>query len=290
MSNEPTQLQQMKPYIIVAVVVFVILLVVIFLPTKEPMQTSQTVDVAPVAVAEPAQELGITDKVEPDVYQPLRQPSEAVVSSDMPVEEFEAEEFPIEIPLDTSDASIKSALLAVAKSPTFGKLLINDGLIQKFVINVHNLAQQALSPKDTLIVPPTESFKIYNQADRVWIDVTSFQRYTPYVDAIASLEADELLKVYDTYKNDIAVKYAEISRPGARFNDTLIRAIDELLDTPQVPVPIEVYSDSVMYKFKDPQLEALSAPQKQLLRAGPENMRKMKDVLRKLKAKLEDRQ
>ena len=95
--------------------------------------------------------------------------------------------------------------------------------------------------------------------------------------------------MYDNYKEVIDEKFAEISRPGSNFDDTLLKALNELLDTPQVPVPIEVYTDSVMYKFKDERLENLSAPQKQMLRMGPENMRRIKDVLREVKEELEAR-
>ena len=48
-------------------------------------------------------------------------------------------------------------------------------------------------------------------------------------------------------------------------------------------MPVEVYTDSVMFKFKDQRLEALAAPQKQLLRTGPENMRRIKAKLRELR-------
>jgi hypothetical protein len=41
-----------------------------------------------------------------------------------------------------------------------------------------------------------------------------------------------------------------------------------------------------MYKFADRQLESLTAPQKQLLRTGPENMRRIKAKLRELKETL----
>lgn len=60
-------------------------------------------------------------------------------------------------------------------------------------------------------------------------------------------------------------------------------AIDELLDTPEVPVPVEVYTDSVAYKYADSRLENLNEPQKQLLRTGPDNMRRIKAKLRELK-------
>ena len=291
MSSESTPSQSMKPYFIVAAIIFVILLIVLLWPNSAPLTTTQPEENNIQTVAEPVEEeqLGVTDMVKPEVFTPVKQPAGVAITADMEVAEFEAEEVTVEVPIDVSDARVKSALLAVAKSPTFGKLLVNEALLQKFVINVDNLAEQKLSPRDTLVVPPNETFKTYNQADRVWIDRKSFTRYTAYVDALESLKTEELLSVYDNYKDVIEKKYAEISRPGANFNNTLMHAIDELLDTPQVPVPIEVYSESVMYKFKDPKLEALSGPQKQLLRTGPENMRRIKKVLRELKTALEER-
>ena len=66
----------------------------------------------------------------------------------------------------------------------------------------------------------------------------------------------------------------------------LIEAIDTLLDTPEVKMPVEVYTDSVMYKYADERLESLSDPQKQLLRTGPDNMRRIKAKLRELKDSL----
>jgi hypothetical protein len=43
-----------------------------------------------------------------------------------------------------------------------------------------------------------------------------------------------------------------------------------------------------MFKFKDEKLESLSAPQKQLIRTGPENTRRIKDVLRNLQDALKE--
>lgn len=297
MSTEQTPMQQMKPYIIAAGVLFVILLVVVFWPSAEkapPKMTAPSqapiVEAASPLVDEGYDDTDITDMVSPDVFKAPPKPEEVQLGGDSNVEEFIAEEVPVEIPVDTSDASVKSALIAVAKSPTFGRLLVNDSLIQKFVINVNSLADQKLANKNNLVVAPNETFQTYQQADRIWIDKASFSRYTPYVEALETLETEELLSVYDTYKDSIVEKFAEISRPGANFDKTLLTAINELLDTPQVPMPIEVFSDSVMYKFKDQRLESLSDPQKQLLRTGPENMRRIKEILRDLKSELQARE
>ena len=289
MSNEPSQVQQMKPYILIAGVVLIILLAVWLWPTQDTNEQADTIAVVSEPVIQADQNDGINDIVEPQLFEAPPRPNEAQISPNMEVEEFEAQEVVVEIPVDVSDAAIKTSLMAVASSPTLSKLLVNDRLIEKFVINVHNLANAQLSPKDTLVVPPSESFKTYEQADRTWIDNSTFQRYNSYVDAFESLDTTDLLAVFDNYENTVKEKFAEISRPGQSFDQALVDAIDTLLDTPKVPVPIEVYTDSVMFKFKDERLENLSGPQKQLLRTGPENMRRIKDVLRTLKQSIEDR-
>jgi hypothetical protein len=285
--NEPSQAQTMKPYLIVAALLLVILLAILFWPSQDETQDDTQVLVDPASS-------GITTAdgygtVEPDVFEAPPKPNSAQITSDMEVNEFEAREIEVDMPLDTSDESVKSSLMSVAASPMFTSLLVNERLIEKFVINVNNLANEQLSPKDALVIPPSQPFVTYKQADRTWIDNASFQRYNNYVDALESVDTEDLLAVFDNYEDSIKDKFSEISRPGQNFNTALIDAIDTLLDTPQVPVPIEVYRDSVMFKFKDERLEKLSGPQKQLLRTGPENMRRIKDILQSVKQALEER-
>ena len=83
--------------------------------------------------------------------------------------------------------------------------------------------------------------------------------------------------------------YGNGGSPDQDFNSVLLEAIDQLLDTPEVPVPVEVYTDSVAYKYADDRLESLNEPQKQLLRTGPDNMRRIKAKLRELKVLVEER-
>lgn len=297
MTQENSQLQQMKPYLIIAGILLVIVLLVFFWPSSDetdepiivPLTPIETSDIETEAAAPVLGDEQNSD-LQADVFTPIQAPSEVTIGDDAPVNELEIQEIPIEAPLDTSDGSIKGSLMSIAASPTFAKLLVNEGLIEKFVINVHSLADAKMSTKDALVTPPQGEFKTFRQADRTWIDTKSFQRYTPYVEALESMEVDELLDIFDTYKGTITEKFAEISRPGTNFDDSLIAAIDELLNTPQVPVPIEVYSESVMYKFKEERLEALSGPQKQLIRTGPYNMRRIKDVLLELKEALQERE
>ncbi len=296
MSEQPSQLAQMKPYLIAAGALTIMLLVILFWPTTSeqpsaPVELPVSTQTDSVVAADTISD----DNVESsDTFEPLPDTKEVVIGENQKDETTTAPPVIEEIPepvtkpeIDVSDAVVKTMFAQVTDSPAFVRLLVNDALIQKFVINVSNLANAEASPKDALVVPPQQSFRVYTQADRQWIDPASFQRYTPYVDVLESLDTDELIKLFEQYKPVIEERYAEISRPGASFDDALIDALDTLLNTPQVPVPIEVYTDSVMYKFKDERIEALSAPQKQMLRMGPDNIRRLKEVLRDLKAELQ---
>lgn len=294
MSSEPSQLETMKPYLIIAGILFIILLGVIMWPTapetttpkvaEVAMQQPQTPDIANTVIEEVSQ---------PEVFEAPKMPTEVVITPDMEVDDFEVTEvteIANDIPLGAEDPMVKSSLIAAASSPMFARLVVNDRLLEKFVINVNNLASAQLSPKDALLVTPEGKFKTVKQADSIFIDSASFSRYDTYVAALESVDTQELLTVFDSFEANIKRKFAEISRPGQSFDLTLINAINTLLSTPDIQEPLEVYSDSAMFKFKDARLERLSAPQKQLLRTGPENTRRIKRVLEELKTSLEARQ
>lgn len=296
MSQQPeieqnSQLQQMKPYLIAAAALLIIVLVAFFWPSSQntSIEQKQTDSVAVPIQKEltPEENAVFEDAVKPEVFQPAPEPQSVIIESSDDIEPMVIDEQAAPDPIvDESDGAVKRALIDIATSEQFASLLVNESLLQKFVVNVYNMANSEAAPKHSLIKPPQRPFQIYQQAEREWIDPASFQRYNTYVEVLESIETERLVSLLDTYRPIIEEKFAEIAPPNARFNDTLIDAIDELLDTPKTPVPIEVYSDSVMYKFKDPKLENLSAPQKQLLRTGPENMRRIKQVLRDIKDEL----
>ena len=257
------------------------------MPDVQIPETS-SVETAPVDVLPDIE----TDTVEASVYERLPETKEVVIDTADTLEPTQDVPPVIEVPVNFPEATITDdtitlALQTAIDAPAFARLLVDDGLLQRFVINVNNLANEEASPKDALVVAPQQSFRVYQQAGREWIEPASFQRYTPYVDVLESADTRRLVALLDEFKPSLEARFAEIARPGQDLNQTLIDAINVLLDTPQVPVPIEVYSDSVMYKFKDERLEALPLPQKQLIRMGPDNMRRLKAVLRDIKAELE---
>ncbi|MEA3382682.1 MAG: DUF3014 domain-containing protein [Pseudomonadota bacterium] len=282
--SESSEKKSLGPHFIIVGILLIVILAIVFWPSEdepEPAVTPET------EVTEPE----ITEPQEPEVFEPA-QPAPTVELE----EKDEVEPLPESVesapePLDTSDPAVKASLIesSSADEATVNRMLVNEGLIQRFVVSVTNLANDEMAPNHQLLTPPEQNFRVYSQAGKQWIDAASYKRYTPYVDMLESFDNDALLNIYGIYKGDIQAKFSEIGNPDEDFNQVLLEAFDQLLDTPEVPVPVEVYSDSVAYKYADERLENLNEPQKQLLRTGPDNMRRIKAKLRELKVLVEER-
>ncbi len=282
--SESSEKKSLGPHFIIVGILLVVILAVVFCPSDEEPEPV----VNPEAeVTEPE----VTAPEEPEVFEPTPPAPTVELEEKDNVEPLPEQVEPDPEPLDTSDPAVKASLIesSSAGEETVNRMLVDEGLIQRFVVSVTNLANDEMAPNHQLLTPPEQSFRVYSQAGKQWIDAASYKRYTPYVDMLESFNNEALLNIYGIYKGDIQAKYAEIGNPDQDFNSVLLEAIDQLLDTPEVPVPVEVYTDSVAYKYADDRLENLSEPQKQLLRTGPDNMRRIKAKLRELKVLVEER-
>ncbi|WP_088329322.1 DUF3014 domain-containing protein [Lacimicrobium sp. SS2-24] len=276
--NDTTEKNSLLPYIAVAGLL-VVLLVALFLWPKDEAQVTQPTE--PVMQPQPDPEPEPLPEPEPE--------PEPIPAPPTPMPEPQPEPEPEPVPLDTSDAAIKTAIAETGVYEAMARLIVDEDLLRRFVVFSANLADDKLAPNHQVLQPPAQEFRVYRQAGKEWIDAASYKRYTPYVEAMESMDTEAMIAIYEQYKPAIAEIFAEISAGSDDFDNVLIEAIDNLLDTPEVPMPVEVTTESVMYKYKDERLESLSAPQKQLLRTGPENMRVIKAKLRELRDALNQR-
>lgn len=275
MSETNDQPKSFTTHIILAVLVILIVAGLYFWLSEKPAPEPVSVPIPEPIVQEP-----IEVEPEPIVEEPVFEPQ--VVEQEPVLEE----PLPPPEPIVFDDATVKTSVLGLTNYEAAASLLVNDDLLQRFVVLTDNMANGNVAPQHQLLVAPSQSFRVYQQAGKHWIDAASYKRYTKYVDSFDEMDTEMLVQLYNKYKPEISEHYAEIGDPDDDFNFVIVDAINHLLDTPEVPVPVEVYSDSVMYKFSDARLEALSAPQKHLLRTGPENMRRIKAKLREIRKAL----
>lgn len=273
--NNANEQRSLTPHMILGAVAIVVLLGVFFwlssedeAPVPLPVKNSVPSQPKPEPIAEPEPE------EEPEtVY-------------DEPEPEVESIPEPESVPLDISDAAVKTAIIALSQMPALAEILIDDDLLRRFVVFTNNLAEQELTDNHHFLRPPKGQFRIYHQAGKEWIDAASYKRYSAYAEALDSIQTSNLINLYQKYKPALDEIYLQVGNPDTAFDERLLDAINHLLDTPEIPVPVEVYSDSVMYKYRNERIESLSDAQKQLLRTGPENMRQIKAKLREIKEAL----
>lgn len=281
--TDPSEKRSVPPHIVLIAIIIIVILAVIFWPSSEPEQPQEPEQTTEQDMTLPP------PSDEPLDFEPAPAPETVEIDPDAEVEPMaeQPQSEPEPLPLDASDEGIRTSLSELTTDDTVNSILVDEGLLQRFVVSVTNLANEELANEQPLKAPE-QSFRVYKQAGKEWIDAASYKRYTPYVQMMENMDNESMLELYKNYQPQIQEKYAEIGDPDESFNSVAVQAINELLDTPEVPVPVEVYSDSVAYKYADPQLENLSQPQKQLLRTGPDNMRRIKAKLREIKALLEE--
>ena len=202
-------------------------------------------------------------------------------------EEAEPEEPDVVLPeLSESDAFVREALGKLSRHPGLASFLLTDELARKIVAAVANIAEGENPARHFPYLAPDEKFSVVSRAPQVFLDPRSYHRYNTLASAFASVDSQALVALYEDAKPLLDEAYAELGYPGEEFERALQKAVTILLQTPVVDGRVELTLDSVNYAFAAPHLEALAPAQKQLVRTGPENTKKVQGKLRELAAAL----
>ena len=217
--------------------------------------------------------------------EPAPPPAPPVARVDPPPPE--PEPVPIVLPLlDESDDTLRAMIEGLSAHPRLGDAIAVDGVVRAFVTAVVAIANGE-SPRSTLLyLEPDQNFAIAERDGKVVIDPASFERYTWITGVFSSLDATGGAELYADLEPLLDEAYAEIGYPGEQFHDALDDAMSVLASTPVPEGYVEVRRGNVLWEFRDPALEALSPPQKHLLRMGPANVRLIQSKIREIQAAL----
>lgn len=209
-----------------------------------------------------------------------------------PVVPFEPEESePADlVPLPTLDDSDDYFLPAIVE--VFGSaiepLLIKDAAIDRFVATVDNLPRDHVAEKIRPVGRLRDAFSVDSAANDgpIYLGAENYGRYDQLVGQIASADVGTIVDTYRRFYPLMQQSYERLGYPNAYFNDRVIEVIDHLLATPETNEPIRLVRPHVLYRYADPELEALSSGQKLLLRMGGEHAAVVKRMLRELRVQL----
>jgi hypothetical protein len=190
-------------------------------------------------------------------------------------------------PLAQSDGALGDALTALLGRKAVLTHLQVDNFVHRFVATVDNLARAQASPRLWPVNPTGDRFAVEERDGQTVMATDNGLRYAPLVLLAESIDPEKAVELYARFYPLFQQAYEELGYPKQYFNDRLVHVIDHLLATPEpqgpvvvklieVPGPIKMERPWVNYQYADPELEALTAGQKALLRTGPANERRLK--------------
>ncbi len=273
------------------IVVFILLLVAamlwFFVTQDEQTKLPETT----VKVEQPIEtNADVEPSITANIEETIVEPTEPVIVDEPITPEIVENPLPS---LDESDIWLQEKLQAMTWRKELLKLIIDEDMIRRFVVFTDNFAQGQLAYEHSPLVQPQTHFSAIEtdtltpDNSQIWLwDETVTRRFSLYVDLLRSFDSEGLVNWYGELKPLIDKAYAELGYPDENFTQVLQDAITRVLDMEIPKQPIELVRPSVMYRYKDPELEALSDADKLLLRIGKENLLVLKSVLLEISEKL----
>ena len=197
----------------------------------------------------------------------------------------EADNIPLP-PLSQTDALVRQLVVKLTSHPKALAWLATDGLLDNFM-RVTVTTSEGHSPVSRLrTLAPQSPFSVLKTNRGVFVDPKSYHRYDEYAAAVSGLDPAGTARLYLTLKPRITDAYRTLETGDTDFDRVLERAIGVLLNTPVVEGEIALTPRPLSYRYADPALESLTGAQKQLLRMGPDNMRRVQAQLKEIARQL----
>lgn len=221
----------------------------------------------------------------PMVQAPLPAPSApAAPQIEHPIERAQdGQSAPPQIALDASDAPLRDALANLFKGNKLPEFVQPMALIRHIVATVDNLAREKTAPRLMPVRPTPGAFSTITTGESLVIAADNSARYAPAVALVQEVDTKQLAAVYVRFYPLFQQAYNELGYPDGYFNDRLVVVIDHLLATPNVEMPIALVQPKILYRYADPELEALSSGQKAMIRVGPDHAAVLKGKLREIR-------
>ena len=167
--------------------------------------------------------------------------------------------------LDEAGADARLNSLVGSERPVEVSAALLDGMSRGIIL-------RKILPADA----PKKPFGVTTEGDAIYMSEAGYERYDGYADSIAAIDTDTVVESFHSLRPVYERAYQQLGLDPDDFDNAIIRTLDVILATPEIDGSIALERKSVMYTYADPELEKLSSMQKQLLRMGPDNIRRIK--------------
>jgi hypothetical protein len=208
----------------------------------------------------------------------LEQQTAAAVASENPVNSTADLVLP---ELKNSDAVFKDDVGKLSSGLT--KWLNAEQLITRYLTLVNDVSQGQRLYKHANFLHLDKPFTPKRNAYGLYMEASDYSRYDSFAAAIEALDVQACMAFYKKYRPLMQEVFATFSYPhNYHIEDIIQKAGANILLAPLIDRPVGLVPHGNRYRFADPQLEGLNPVQKQMLRMGPENTRRIQDKVRLL--------
>jgi len=158
--------------------------------------------------------------------------------------------------------------------------------VRRLAVVLENAARGDYPRRQLAFLAPAGPFQVLEQEDGSFVmDPAGYDRYDGYVDVLEKMPPERMASLLDRIEPLLGEALGELGVEGDPDN-LLATAIEQALAVPVLEGEVRLEQPNVLYVYADPSLESLTPLQKQMLRTGPDNVRRIQAYLRELRAAL----
>jgi hypothetical protein len=188
--------------------------------------------------------------------------------------------------LAESDDFLRDVATRLSSHPEWLSWIATDDLVRRFVGAVDEVARGEMPSSQLGFLVPKRGFSTVPKGGQVYLGADSQRRFTRLAAVVSGLDARGVADLYNRLQPLFRAAYRELGYPNTDFDAVLARAMERVLDTPDLGGTIELVPALRSYKYADPRLEALPPVQKAMIRLGSDNAgavkRKLREIAREL--------
>ena len=188
--------------------------------------------------------------------------------------------------LDASDQFIRDRLVLLSEKRDLTVWLTTDDILRRSASYLDGLARGVILSNIFPLSSPEGGFSTHRDEQTIWLNAGNYERYDNTVSVISSLDMDLAAQIFHLTRPLLEGAFSELGYRPRQMDGIILTALDQIMNTPVIFEPIQLSRDSVNFKFFDSKLESLTPLQKQLVRAGPENTRRLQKQAKLLRTAL----
>lgn len=188
--------------------------------------------------------------------------------------------------LDASDQFIRDRLVFLSEKRDLAVWLTTDDILRRSASYLDGLARGVILSNIFPLSSPEGGFSTHRDEQTIWLNAGNYERYDNTVSVISSLDMEMAAQIFHLTRPLLEGAFSELGYRPRQMDGIILTALDQIMNTPVIFEPIQLSRDSVNFKFFDSKLESLTPLQKQLVRAGPENTRRLQKQAKLLRTAL----